>query len=284
MNIIMIEVLSAGLFSTVQDQGRVGFRNIGVPVSGVMDAYSANLANALLDNHKDCAVIESTIIGPTLKFYQDTFIVLTGGYGEPKLNDETISINTVVEIFKGDVLSIGKITQGSWNYLAVAGGIKSPKILNSRSFYRGITDTGELEKHNSLQLSEQCKKIINRASVKNNNNHLKSHFIHVDKGPEFDNLNEAGKNSVLKHRFKISHQSNRMAYKLEHNCEINVKEIITSSVQPGTVQLTPSGELIILMRDCQTTGGYARILQLTDKAINQLSQRKSGEIILFKLV
>lgn len=278
----MIEVVSAGLFSTIQDQGRLGFRNIGVPISGAMDVYSAHLANALLDNHKGCAVLESTIIGPTLKFHQDSFIVLTGAYGEPKLNDATLSLNTVIEIHKGDILSIGKITQSTWSYMAVLGGIKSQKILNSRSFYPGITDNFKIEKGDKLIIKDYPSKIINRAKV--NVQYSNENTIHVTKGPEYELLHEASKNNLLNFRFKLSSQSNRMAYKLAHHCELKAKEIITSSVQPGTVQLTPSGELIILMRDCQTTGGYARVLQLTDRAINQLSQRKTDEVVLFKLV
>jgi allophanate hydrolase subunit 2 len=75
-----------------------------------------------------------------------------------------------------------------------------------------------------------------------------------------------------------------MAYKFEKIVNLSAKEIITSSVQSGTVQLTPSGDLIVLMRDCQTTGGYARVMQLTEKSINQLAQKPSGLEVAFKLV
>ncbi|HPI96324.1 MAG TPA: allophanate hydrolase subunit 2 family protein, partial [Gammaproteobacteria bacterium] len=84
--------------------------------------------------------------------------------------------------------------------------------------------------------------------------------------------------------FQVSKAINRMAYKLEKDHKLSAKEIITSPVQPGTVQLTPSGELIVLMQDCQTTGGYARVLQLTEQSLSKLAQIGSGESVEFLLI
>ena len=116
----------------------------------------------------------------------------------------------------------------------------------------------------------------------------KSHFnigkIEVTKGPEFTRLNKDQREFLFSENFVFDSLNNRMGCQLKNNIPpLEKSEIITSAVIPGTVQLTPSGRLIILMRDCPTTGGYPRILQLSDIAINQLAQKKTGDTFKFVL-
>ena len=111
-----------------------------------------------------------------------------------------------------------------------------------------------------------------------------SKTLKVHKGPEFDRLSISEKENLFSQEFTISKENNRMAYQLSEAVQNNLTPIITSLVLPGTVQLTPSGKLIILMRDCQTTGGYPRVLQLNDKAINILSQKFTNDKIRFTLI
>ncbi|MBL4772735.1 MAG: biotin-dependent carboxyltransferase family protein [Alcanivoracaceae bacterium] len=279
----MIEVLSAGLYSTIQDRGRFGYRNIGVPTSGAMDRYSARLANALLNNHEDSAVMEMTYNGSILKFNKDTFVAIAGAYCPIRLNEEVVKLNSVMAINRGSILKIGRISNGVRTYMAVAGGFDCPRVLQSRSFYQGITQVSQIQKGDRLNVMDQGVLIINRSSIKTDNGHFNNNKIEVSNGPEFKMLDEKVKRNLFVQAFKISPQSNRMAYKLDVDNYLKrafrAKEIITSSVQAGTVQFTPSGELIVLMRDCQTTGGYARVLQLTDNSINRLSQKAPGELI-----
>ena len=280
----MIEIIKTGIYSTIQDHGRFGYRNIGVPVSGVMDIASANLANSLLDNHLDCAVLETTFVGPILKFHISTYVVITGANCDLKLNKNPINLNTVIFIKKGDRLSIGKATTGVRNYLAVAGGIQTKKILRSRSFHRGITKNESINKGVFLTVNQPLKNIINRTSIVINNEHFDQKIMTAFNGPEYNLLNKQTQKNLWAQEFTISDQSNRMAYKLTGIDPLYANEIITSSVQPGTVQLTPSGKLIILMRDCQTTGGYARVLQLSNSSINKLSQKTpNSKISFFKI-
>ena len=103
------------------------------------------------------------------------------------------------------------------------------------------------------------------------------------KGPEYDRLSIKNKDILLKKEFSISNNHNRMGYILEQNLKNNINPILTSHVMPGTVQLTPGGKIIILMRDCQTTGGYPRILQLTNNGINMLSQKITNSVIKFNI-
>ena len=278
-----VKIIYAGILSTIQDQGRFGLRKFGVPLSGAMDLYSAQFANALLNNDAHCAVLESTIIGPTLTFNSSTYIVVTGAKCQLSINKNNANLNTVIKINSGDTLHIGKITNGVRTYIAVSGGWQTPLILNSRSYYAGITKDKLIQIDDEFKISPPCKEIITRATVKFDSCHLNNNLIQVDRGPEFDQLDSRIRQTLLNRSFKVSPQSNRMAYKLENDYNLKAKEIITSSVQPGTVQMTPSGELIILMRDCQTTGGYARVLQLTDFAINQLSQKPAGSNFKFSI-
>ena len=277
----MIEVISAGIFSSIQDQGRFGSRNIGVPVSGAMDLYSANLANALLNNSLESAVLETTVIGPVLHFLNDTFISITGAVCPIELNGIPIPNNCVHKVNATSTLSIGRVQNGMRTYLGIAGGFQTKKVLKSRSYYHGITKNKQIRQGDLLKTSLKFKKIINRAKVKTKLSHLNQHAISVTYGPEFNRLEKQTQDKLLTSQFILSNQSNRMAYRLDKYQRISAAEIITSSVQPGTVQLTPSGELIILMRDCQTTGGYARVLQLTENSINQLAQKSAGSDIKF---
>ena len=105
----------------------------------------------------------------------------------------------------------------------------------------------------------------------------------VFKGPEFDLLSIKVKNILFENEFTIRSNS-RMAYNLYEKAQIGIKSIISSPVMPGSVQLTPSGKMIILHRDCQTIGGYPRILQLDTNSLNNLSQLKSNDKIKFSLI
>ena len=281
----MIKVLSSGLYTTIQDLGRFEYRKYGVPVSGVMDRISALLANSLLGNKSSCSVLEITYTGPVLKFLEDKTIAITGAFFSPSVDGMPIPLNIVVEIKKGSILKFGLPSIGVRAYLAIYGGFNSETVLGSSSFFNGLTSEATLSKGNVLKTnsSETIFKPRN-ASFKEEKDHFETTKIEVYLGPEYLNLSKLFQNKLFDREYKISKEANRMGYRLETVSEINAKEIISSPVQPGTVQLTPSGELIILMRDAQTTGGYARILQLSEKAINVLAQKKAGDSIDFELI
>ncbi|MBP0904210.1 biotin-dependent carboxyltransferase family protein [Mariniflexile gromovii] len=280
----MVKVLAPGFYSTIQDLGRIGFQQYGVPYSGAMDMYSATLANLILANEANDAVIEMTMTGAKLQFHCDTCICVAGADMSPKLNEVSIQLHKSVKVTVGDVLSFGKLNKGFRTYLAVSGGFKTEEIMGSRSMYKGVTDVFQLIKNDEL-------KIISNYSFSNDNNslvkvdikHFKTNDIEVFKGPEFDLLSANQQKFLLQNEFTISKENNRMAYQLSEPLENNLEPIITSAVLPGTVQLTPSGKLIVLMRDCQTTGGYPRVLQLKESAINVLAQKFTGKTIRFKL-
>lgn len=274
----MIKVLKPGFYSSVQDLGRFGSQQYGVPISGVMDSLAAELANTLIGNSKNDAVIEMTMIGPVLEFRSNTLICISGADMSPMLNKTEVKLNKVIHVETRDILSFGKLKQGFRCYLAVFGGIKTKQILKSRSMYKGITPDFVLRKGDLIETKEYKQgKITQNASIKFNTSYLTDNKIEVYKGPEFDLLSDKQNELLLCTEFEISKDNNRMAYQLLPKIDNNLEPIITSLVLPGTVQLTPSGTLIVLMRDCQTTGGYPRVLQLSEKGINLLSQKFSGQ-------
>ncbi len=280
----MIKVISAGILSSIQDLGRFGYRDSGVPISGAMDAYAAQLANKLLDNEKEAAVLEMTMIGPVLQFMKPTAIAITGAGFTPTINNIEIPLNTRVWIETGDVLRFGLAAYGLRGYLSVMGGFSTEVILGSRSQYVGLTTNISLSKGNLLPIASS-EKIgrITTASVKERMEHFTSKEFICYKGPEFDLLPKTIQQLLGTQLLEVSSKSNRMAYLLKGLEVASPKEIISAPVQPGTVQLTPSGQCIVLMRDAQTTGGYARVLQLSERAMHRLSQRRGGDLVQFKI-
>lgn len=281
----MIKVLHAGLHTSIQDLGRFGYRNHGVPVSGVMDEISASLANALLNNDSDDAIIEITLQGPELLFMTKTNIVITGAEMSAKLNDEPIHNYHPYQLNEGDKLSFGELTKGLRSYLAVQGGIQSEIVLNSRSFYKDITDQDSLKVNDSININSSSNGALkHEAGIKSDIQFYETNDLQVYRGPDFDLFSNEDHAKIVENIFTISNDNNRMGYQLEEVSVRHTKSIITSPVLPGTIQLTPAGKLIILLKDAQTTGGYPRVLQLSKKSIAVLSQKKVHDKIKFKLL
>ncbi|WP_354680799.1 biotin-dependent carboxyltransferase family protein [Mariniflexile fucanivorans] len=284
MRCLVVKVLSPGFYSTIQDLGRTGFQEFGVPYSGVMDVYSATLANLILGNHANDAVIEMTMTGAKLQFSCSTYICVSGADMSPQLNGVPIHLNKSMKVSAEDVLSFGKLNKGFRCYLAVSGGFKTEEVMRSRSMYKDVTDLNKLSKNNELKTNINDLYLNdNNSLVKVKNKHFSTKDIEVFKGPEFHLLSTKQQKLLLQNEFTISKENNRMGYQLSELLENNLEPIITSPVLPGTVQLTPSGKLIILMRDCQTTGGYPRVFQLKESSINVLAQKFTGKTIHFKL-
>ena len=152
--------------------------------------------------------------------------------------------------------------------------------MGSKSYSKNITPTYFLKKGDEIKVSNNNK--LNFL-VDHKIKFTTSSFLNVFSGPEFSILKKDSLHNLFNKEFTIG-INNRMAYNLIEQIQTKSKSIISSPVLPGTVQLTPSGNIIILHRDCQTTGGYSRILQLNEKSLNNLSQLKNFDKIKFKLI
>ena len=273
----MIKVIQPGLFTTIQDGGRHGFRNIGIPTSGFMDQESAWTANELVHNNKDESLLDITLTGPTLIFNCNCVISITGGDFNPLINNLPVKMYQSINVRTGDILKLNNTINGARSYIAISGGLYVKSLFGSKSFFSNISDSYYLKKGDEIKVSKKSEsQILKWHKLKFNLNR----FMKVFKGPEYDLLSTNSKQKLFKNEFTIN-SNNRMAYNLEEKLQVDIKTIISSPVLPGSVQLTPSGKIIILHRDCQTTGGYPRILQLDTNSLNNLSQLKSNDKIKF---
>ena len=273
----MIKVIQPGLFTTIQDGGRHGFRNIGIPTSGFMDQESAWAANELVKNNKDESLLEVTLTGPTLIFNCNCVISITGGDFNPLINNLPVKMYQSINVRTGDILKLNNTINGARSYIAISGGLNVKSLFGSKSFFSNISDSYHLKKGDEIKVSKKSEsQILKWDKLKFNLNR----FMKVFRGPEYDLLSTNSKKKLFKNEFTIN-TNNRMAYNLEETLQVDIKTIISSPVLPGSVQLTPSGKIIILHRDCQTTGGYPRILQLDTNSLNNLSQLKSNDKIKF---
>lgn len=279
-----IEVTRPGLFSTIQDMGRRGYLRYGVPVSGVMDQYAAKIGNLLLQNPADAAVLEMTLIGPTLIFHGSAKIAISGADFSPQVNKAPVSNNAVIIINPGDELSFGRRIFGCRTYLAVSGGFQTENPLDSQSWYEGVTAQSKLERGDKIPFnSAEDAASETQTAVKVESGYMEQSEIAAFPGPEYHLLSKEEQEILLNFQYSVGKNANRMAIQLKEEFENTLAPILTGPVLPGTVQLTPSGRLIILMRDCQTTGGYPRVLQISEEGMNVLAQKVMGDKLQFNL-
>lgn len=278
----MLRFKKSGFYTSIQDRGRFGYRHFGVPVSGAMDQYAAKIANDLLGNERDAAVLEFTMTGPELEFGANTYIALSGAHLEASRGEEPLRMNTVHKVQKGDVIKFGRMAHGFRTYMAVKGGFRTEEVLGSRSFYKGITPNHYLQDLQEIpyEACDEYDPLIPDLSPERKASHGK---LIVSKGPEYGMLENPQLEKIFSQPFTVAMENNRMAYQLDEHIPGHGYSMITSVTLPGTVQFTPAGKLIILMRDGQTTGGYPRILQLNDHSINTLAQKKYGDTVQFRL-
>lgn len=281
----MIKVLSKGIHTSIQDLGRIGYQDMGVPIAGVMDSYAAKFANTVLGNKENDAVIEITLGLTKLEFISNCVICIAGGDFSAKINNQSVVLNSILNIEAGSILSFGKRNFGARVYIAVLGGCLTEEVLQSRSFSKGITKQTQLYKQDIIPVAtDQKMKNNTYAKVKFKEEYMQTDKLFAFKGAEYEFLSENQKSKLVQTNFLITTENSRMGYILNETIENTLPSIYSSGVLPGTVQLTPSGKLIVLMRDCQVTGGYPRVLQLTEMAINSLAQKTTSDLINFKVV
>ncbi len=279
-----VRVKQAGSYSCLVDLGRFHFRKYGVPASGPMDIRSAMRALSMVGNPIEYPLIESYLSGMKLEFDEDAWCSITGGEADVFINNQLITNSSRIKVESGDTLKIGRMRSGARTYIAIKGSIQAPRILDSVCYINGYYDN-RLQKSDILQITPFLDKGVTRQSVIKPLLINPNSPISVQPGPEWQFLKDDEQESLLSQQYTVSSLADRMGYRLEGQAmqlEEDI-EIYSSPVLPGTVQLLPSGLPLILMRDCQTTGGYPRVLQVAEDSIMQLAQRKGGDTVRFKL-
>ncbi len=284
-----IKIYNPGLLTTIQDLGRFGYQQYGMPVSGAMDSYSLKLANILVGNKASEACFEATAIGPTIEFDSKAFIAICGADMSPKLNGADIDMYKTISINSGDKLSFESLENGFRTYIAFAGGIDIPVVMGSKSTYL----RGKIGGFNGRQLKFGDELLLGKVESSIDIKHISKHQIPVYKnhftariiaGPEVGHFTVSGLTSLLNSEFTLSVQCDRMGYrlageKIEHKLS---SDIISSGISFGTIQVPAHGEPIIMMADRQTTGGYTRIANVIYVDLPYLAQLQPGDTIRFQ--
>lgn len=286
----MIEIISAGMLSTVQDLGRFKVMKNGFTQSGVMDAYSTKIANKLCKNDINAPVIEMTMLGITAKFKGEHIFAISGGIFDVSLNNKPVRTNKAYIAKDGDVLSIKGAKQGLRCYLAVAGGFDVPLFMGSASTNLKINVGGfngrKLKAGDILKIgkAEKIKNIEKRELPENTyNNPVR---VRVVLGPQDDMFSENDLMLFSKQQYTVTSDLDRMGIRL-WGIALRGKEkleIISDAITFGSIQITNSGMPIILMADHQTTGGYAKIATVISADLPKLAQVKPNDKISFEII
>ena len=283
---IRLHVEKSGLHTLVQDSGRIGLQQYGIPVGGPLDRGAARMANQLVGNPPDTPVLELTLIGPQLRFEGDCQMALCGADLSPSLNGKPIALCQTIEVKDGALLRFGTPKSGCRAYLAVRGTWLLPKWLGSQSAFLQHTPcpTPESILHKGQMLEIQPLPQISRPHAPTGHPVPSLPFIRVWPGPEFSGFSRAAIASFFGRKHRLSADSNRMGYRLAEPLDDMrpFPELISSGIVPGTVQVPPSGIPIILLADAQTIGGYPRIANVLLSDLDLLAQLKPGDAMRFE--
>lgn len=282
------KVIVPGALTTVQDLGRYGHQQSGMPCSGVMDQQSFFTANELLGNSPDAAVLEHTLFGGGYQFISDTVIALTGADMAPTVNGSPCPMYRPVLIPAGSILMLGLAKHGCRTYLAVSGGIDVPSVLGSRStnlkcriggFEGRALQAGDILQTGPGVLSYE--EISGRTAPQPV--FSSDITVHVIEGPQADYFTEHGLQTFYTETYTVSDQSDRMGCRMEGPAVESIRgtDIISDGIVFGSVQVTSAGQPIILMADRQTTGGYAKIATVCSADLPLLAQCRPGDKVHF---
>ena len=285
----MIELLRVPSLLTVQDNGRSGYRKLGVPVSGFMDDYSARIANYLVGNPGNSPLLEFLLTGPTIRFNASAVFAVAGDV-EAKLNGTPIESWTSRWAKRGDILDVGTLKSGLYGYIAFAGGVECERLLGSCSAYPRANLGRPLNVGERLSLGYAL--LTGREG-----RYLPLEFrpdysgdereIRVVLGPNLKHFTGEGVETFLSEAYTVTPESDRMGYRLDgpaiEHSEAGA-DIITEPLLPGTLQVPANGRPIVMMRDAQTTGGYAEIATVVSTDLHLLAQSRPGTKVRFKAV
>ncbi|MFH1985059.1 MAG: biotin-dependent carboxyltransferase family protein [Pseudomonadota bacterium] len=289
MNLCTVHV--PGAFTTVQDLGRFGYQQMGIPVSGALDAAACRVANLLVGNSETAAVLELTITGPKLAFMAETAVALTGAEMGMFINGSPAASWHAHRLKPGDMLEIRQVTRGCRGYLAVSGGIQVPPVMGSRATYVGGALGGfngrPLKAGDVLPGSPAPALPPPRGIPKEwIPEHGKDILLRVVPGPQ-DDFFDAGMKTLLSSAFMVTPKADRMGYRLQ-GPEIRRRadapaSIVSEPSMPGGIQIPADNQPIILLVE-QTVGGYAKIATVISTDLPRLAQATPGDTVTFEQI
>ena len=300
-----IYVVKPGALSTLQDFGRFGYQRYGVIVDGAMDEWAHRVANLLVGNRETEATLEITLIGPSLAFDEPAVVAICGADLSPRIGDRDVPMDRPVRLSAGSVLEFGRRRAGCRAYLAVKGGYAVAPVMGSKSTYlRGgfggfegralrkgdMIAIGEAADHspgNAIEADDTP--FIAPASpsiARTRSTGAEIQSVRVVQGPQWPLFADDAQRAFTTAAFVLTPSSDRMGYRLEGAKLVTREpiEMISEGVSFGTIQVPPDGNPIILMADCQTTGGYPKIAQAVSVDLPLLAQMMPGQKMRFELI
>ena len=289
-----LEIVKAGLHDSIQDEGRFGYQHLGINPSGAMDRMAMNIANALVGNDLNEAVVELCFPAAQFVFHEAAFISLSGANFKATLNDTPVPLHQLLRVPSGAKLKFTKKLEGSFCYLSVRGGFEVEDWLGSKSTNTKVKAGGWkgriMQKGDRISFRNKIDKGVDSKvypwRTKLTDFYADQKSIRVMRGNEFYWLDGETQADLIKTGYAITRQSDRMAYRLSGRELQQAKnsQLLSTAVTFGTVQLLPNGQLIILCADHQTTGGYPRVAQVIRADLPTLVQKGTGEEIHFVFV
>lgn len=287
-----LHVLHGGGLTTVQDLGRSGWRHLGVAHAGALDIAQAALANRMVGNPPDAAVLELTLRGPTLAFARPIRIALCGAGIDASFEDSHAQTSTVPcgrpVVLPAGTLKLGAIRSGLRAWLAIAGGIDVPRVLGSRSTdlrggFGGI-DGRELQSGDMLPVGMH-------AAIRTDAVDAPSWWIALDDAAAARDtvrcvaIEASWAHALAARTWTIDPRSNRQGLRCSGDAIVaDMPEQVSAPVAPGTIQLPPDGQPIVLLADAQTVGGYPRLGHVIAADLPRLAQWRPGDTLRFVAV
>jgi len=289
-DLLKVHLKKAGLYTSVQDKGRFGVQDQGIPFGGALDKHSMCTANSLVGNLSDNPVLEMTMVGAQMTFEGTGQIAITGGDMQPMLNGVSVDSYCTIHITSGDELVFQHAVSGCRTYLAIGGTWQTTQWLGSFSAVSNLMSSDKLpsilQDGDSFHVSPPELGEIKTYPISKRPIFSSCYIIRVVTGPEFGIFKLPDIEAFFQQIFIIDTASNRMGYRLKGQLPnySPVREEMSSGIVIGTVQITNAGQPIILMADAQTTGGYPRIANVLTDDLDILAQMQPGNELKFMLV
>lgn len=288
-----IKLIKSGFYSTIQDIGRYGFQQYGMPVSGAMDEFAFKVGNILAGNNQNTPSIEFTYGGLTVEFLSSAWIAITGGGITANTSDgqDLVSWRTY-NIKEKTTLKIDNLNWGCRGYLSIYGGFEIPKVMGSASTYiRGKIGGFEgrlLKEGDTLLFDQPSPQLVFRYVPETllKKWYLNDSPIRVIMGPQAEGFSKDSIDIFLNSYYTITGESDRMGYRLQ-GPEIKHKtgpDIISDGIALGSIQVPGNGMPVILLADRQTAGGYTKIATVVTVDLPRLAQMGPGSQVRFKSV
>ena len=295
--------IRAGFLTAVQDLGRTGFREFGVSLGGALDPHALRVANLLAGNDESAAGLEITFGGTRLRFSENRIVAWCGGEFNARIGAATVPAGHAALVRAGEEFSIDSPARGCRAWLAISGGIDVPLVLGSRSGDlrsgfggvrgRPVRDREEFPLGENSPRAKFLIDNLRKEKIANwkpphdwSNTTKRAPVLRFIRGPDCELFDASARQLMTNEKFVVSPASDRMGIRLAgpHLLRTEDFDLLSEAVAPGTVQVPPGGNPILLLNDCQTIGGYPKIAHVITVDLAAATQLCPGDQVGFQEV